>query len=284
MSELQIRRMTLPELQEMAVAWAAAEGWNPGLHDAPGFYAADPEGFLGGWLNGEPVACISAVRYRPDFGFIGFYIVRPDYRGKGYGLEIWKAAMQHLEGRNIGLDGVVAQQENYKRSGFQFAYNNIRYEGMNTPEFIPQTSASLVSCHQLSFDELMAYDRRYFPADRPEFLTAWLRQPEAVALAVVTENQIQGYGMIRPCRQGYKIGPLFAETLDVAEHLLNALGQQIPPQAPYYLDVPAVNPDAVALAERHGMQPVFETARMYTGPIPEIDINGVFGVTTFELG
>ena len=35
--------------------WAAAEGWNPGFHDAPSFLAADPDGFLLGELDGRPV-------------------------------------------------------------------------------------------------------------------------------------------------------------------------------------------------------------------------------------
>ena len=44
--------------QEVATAieWAAAEGWNPGLHDAACFYAADPSGFLVGLLEDEPIA------------------------------------------------------------------------------------------------------------------------------------------------------------------------------------------------------------------------------------
>jgi len=29
---------------DLAVDWAAAEGWNPGLHDANCFYAIDPTG------------------------------------------------------------------------------------------------------------------------------------------------------------------------------------------------------------------------------------------------
>jgi len=32
------------------------------------------------------------------------------------------------------------------------------------------------------------------------------------------------------------------------------------------------------------LKPVFETARMYTGPDPAIDLAKLFGVTTFELG
>ena len=63
------------------------------------------------------------------FGFLGFYLARPEHRGKGYGLEIWKAGMDYMGARNVGLDGVVAQQDNYRRSGFVYAYGNVRYEG-----------------------------------------------------------------------------------------------------------------------------------------------------------
>jgi len=103
-----IRTMTRQEIN-LAVDWAAGEGWNPGIHDADCFYAADPGGFLVGMLGDEPIATISAVKYGHSFGFIGFYIVKPEYRGKGYGIQIWNAGMESLSGRSIGLDGVVAQ-------------------------------------------------------------------------------------------------------------------------------------------------------------------------------
>ena len=114
---------------ELALDWAEAEGWNPGLHDARCFYAADPQGFFVGELGGVPVGCVSAVRYGPDFGFLGLYIVRAEYRGRGFGLELWRAALTHLGDRAIGLDGVVAQQENYRRSDFRLAFRNIRQRG-----------------------------------------------------------------------------------------------------------------------------------------------------------
>ena len=40
-SAFAIRRMTKADLQ-LALGWAAAEGWNPSLHDANCFYAAAP--------------------------------------------------------------------------------------------------------------------------------------------------------------------------------------------------------------------------------------------------
>ena len=83
---------------------------------------------------------------------------------------------------------------------------------------------------------------------------------------------------------GWKIGPLFANDGETAERLFAALTSGVEGNDPVYLDVPEVNPDALALVGRHRMRQVFGTARMYTGPSPAIALDRVFGVTTFELG
>ena len=51
-----------------------------------------------------------------------------------------------------------------------------------------------------------------------------------------------------------------------------------------FLDPPEPNGPAVALAKRYGLEPVFETARMYRGAVPELPLEKIFGITTFELG
>ena len=109
--------------------WAAAEGWNPGLGDAAPFWAADPEGYLVAEVDRRLVGAVSLVRYGADYAFLGFYIVDPQVRGQGVGLRLWNAAMDLAAGRLVGLDGVVTQQENYRRSGFAYAHANIRHGG-----------------------------------------------------------------------------------------------------------------------------------------------------------
>ncbi len=84
MDGIDIRALRLEEMR-IPIDWAAREGWNPGLHDAEPFHTADPQGFLAAFVDGEPAACISVVRSGQDFGFLGFYICRPDMRGKGIG-------------------------------------------------------------------------------------------------------------------------------------------------------------------------------------------------------
>ncbi len=276
-----VRTMTRDEL-DIAVDWAAAEGWNPGLYDADSFYAADPSGFLIGKLNNEPIATISVVKYGETFGFLGFYIVKPEYRGKGYGIDIWNKGLQYLKGRNIGLDGVVDQQENYKKSGFKLTYRNIRYEGISGGK--PFESSKIKELSSLSFDTIESYDRPFFPENRSKFIQSWIKLPKSNALGVMQDGKLAGYGVIRKCITGYKIGPLFANNFELAELLFLALKARVKPMEPVYLDIPETNHKAVDLVDQYNMKFVFETARMYTGKNPDILLNNLFGVTSFELG
>ncbi|MEM6252038.1 MAG: GNAT family N-acetyltransferase [Cyanobacteria bacterium P01_D01_bin.156] len=275
-----IRPITRSEL-DTAVAWAAAEGWNPGLHDADCFYQTDPAGFLMGFLAGKPIASISAVKYGKTFGFIGFYIVKPEYRGQGYGFTLWQAALTELQGRNIGLDGVVDQQNNYRKSGFQLAHRNVRYAGISNSI---DHKTSCVPLAEILSASIIEYDRRFFPEERTRFTQAWIDQAEHHAVGMIDQEKLVGYGVLRPCQQGYKIGPLFADGDAIAAEIFHTLAAQVPAGETFYLDVPEPNTAAVALAQRNGMSYVFETARMYTKTVPDLPLNKIFGITTFELG
>lgn len=262
--------------------WAGDEGWNPGNTDALAFHAADPGAFLIGRFDGHPSACISVVRYGAAFGFLGFYIARPEIRGKGYGIQIWRAGMARLKGRNIGLDGVVAQQHNYKKSGFRAAWNNIRHEGPS-PGVAPPAGVSLVDARSIAFDRLAAFDRRFFPEARDSFLATWISLPERAAMVAVKDGRLAGFAVMRACRAASRVGPLFAESPEIAAALVSALAARTGATA-VAIDVPDRNKAAVRLAEQMGLKPSFETARMYTGPDPAVDYAGLFGVTSLELG
>ena len=272
------RTMSRQEV-ELALGWAAAEGWNPGLGDATPFQVADPTGFLVGLVDDAPVATLSVVRYSADFGFLGLYIVAPDRRGRGYGRRLWDAGLAYLRGCTIGLDGVVAQQENYRRSGFTYAWPNFRFGG----RVEGRTDAALVDARTLPFAAVEALDRRLFPAPRPAFLAAWLAMPESVSLALRDDGTVVGLGTIRRCRQGCKVGPLYAPDRAAAERLLRGLAAAMPGQE-LFLDLPGPNEAAMAMAHNLGLTQRFETARMYQGPAPTVPLERLFGITSFELG
>jgi hypothetical protein len=286
MPDCSIRTMRRGEIA-LAIELAAREGWNPGLHDAHCFAEVDAQGFLIAEVDGRPAGCISAVRYGERFGFIGLYIVVPERRGQGIGWRLWTQGMQRLAGRLVGLDGVPAQQDNYRKSGFALAWRNLRYAG--TARRAAASGANvgdtrIVPLADIDFATLCADDRRVFPAARERFLRAWIAAPDATALACVDGARLAGWGVIRRCREGHKIAPLVAETKDVADLLFAALCARVSEGDPVFLDVPLPNADARALAEGQGMRGVFETARMYTGAAPPCELQRVFGITSFELG
>ena len=277
---LPIRVASQADVDRM-VDWAAREGWNPGLSDAAAFFTADTGGFLVAEDEAGMAGCISAVRYGAGFGFIGFYIVRAELRGRGIGIALWREAMERLKGRAVGLDGVVAQQANYRCSGFELAWRNVRY-GAATPRQVEGGTGEIVSASAVPAEAIAALDATVFPAPRADFLRAWLSAPGHRALAVMRAGELAAFGVIRRCREGAKIGPLTAVDAAAARALFNALIEGA--SGPIFLDLPQPNAEAVALAEAAGMEPVFETARMYVGNPPAVMRERIFGVASFELG
>lgn len=286
MSGLVVRPASRDEFA-VAVEWAAVEGWNPGIDDLAAFHAVDPEGFIMGFVDGKPVSSVSVVRYGSDFGFLGFYIVRDGFRGAGHGLATWQAGLEHLQLRTVGLDGVVDQQDNYRRSGFVYHGRNLRYQGV--PDRLPEMGEKhgIRPVHASDMAAIERLDRTVFPAERAAFLADWILAPTAptrTSLVARADGQISGFGTIRQCRSGWKIGPLTAGRPAVASALFAALCATIPHGDPVVLDVPEANSAARALADAMGLSPVFETARMYLGTPRPVRPEWLYGITTFELG
>ncbi len=221
------------------------------------------------------------VRYGGAFGFLGFYICRPEFRGRGFGWALWQAGLDHLAARSIGLDGVVAQQANYRKSGFVLAHRNVRYAGAVKPGRVD--TAGIIAISPDLWPEIQAFDRPVFGAPRAAFLEAWLGQPGHIARASVIDGRVRGYAVLRPCRDGFKLAPLFADSPEIADALFRTLAAEAGTSR-LMLDLPEPNAAAVALARRHGLAPVFETARMYRGPAPALPLEKIYGLTSFELG
>lgn len=280
-----ITQMTKEEVNDYAIQWAKEEGWNPGFRDAACFYAQNPHGFFMGRLDGEPIGCCSAAIYDKHFAFFGFYIVKKEFRHLGYGMQMTRHRLNYVGNRNIGLDGVLEMCDKYANIGFRTAHQNIRYQGeaalISRNEGIDSNIIKITEEIRSLID---GYDRLYFPAPRKAFLDCWLSSSQGhVSLAYMLEGTIQGYGVIRPCFSGYKIGPLYADSYEIAEKIFLALLKHAQGKV-YFLDIPEPNLQALKLVECFHMKPCFKTLRMYTKCAPNINLENVYGISTFELG
>ncbi len=273
-----LRVMRRDEL-DTVLDWAAAEGWNPGLEDADAFYRADPDGFFIAEVDGAPAAAISVVNHAADFAFLGLYICRPDCRGQGTGYALWQHALRHAGQRTVGLDGVPAQQENYRRSGFELVEQTSRFTGVIPHPadggLRPATAADIAALIRLEA-EANGYEK-------PRFLDTWLRpSPERRTLLRDGGDGIEGFVTVRRCRQGYKLGPLVARTPETAIALLHGAGT-ITGGEQAMIDLPAENAALQEHCGKLGMQVSFSTARMYRGPIPAARLPWR-AIATLELG
>ncbi len=284
LDDLQFQKLDLEGVKTL-VKWAEGEGWNPGQHDAEVYYATDPDGFYGYFVEGELIAGGAIVSYNNDFGFMGLFIVKPKYRDKGIGRKIWYQRRDTLlarlnDGAPIGMDGVIAMQPFYSKGGFEIAFRDERYEKVGT-EFNINKNISSIADEDIR--TILDYDRQCFGFSRPRFMKLWLNLPGNKTFKYLEDGKLKGFAIVRKANKGYKVCPLFADNEFIAEELYKACLNSVVGE-PLYLDIPVTNPAAVELIKRYNAAYVFECARMYYGEPPKVEFNKVFGLTTFEIG
>lgn len=282
--DLQLQKLNFAQL-EILVSWAELEGWNPGPNDASVYWATDPDGFYGYFHSGELIAGGSVVAYGDEFGFMGFFIVKPEHRALGIGRKLWYQRRDLLasrlkSGAAIGMDGVVDMQPFYNKGGFQIAYKDYRYERIGEP-FVPNSNISPIGDEDVA--AVLEYDKKCFGFPRPQFIIPWLKMPDNRTFKYTEGGKTLGFAIVRKANNGYKVCPLFADTELIAEELYKACLNSVAGE-PLTLDVPTTNEAAMRLAKKYNATYVFECARMYLGTPPLVDLHKVFGITTFELG
>ncbi len=207
--------------------------------------------------------------------------MRPEFRGRGLGKAIWDAGIASAGGRTIGLDGVVAQQDNYGRSGFSLAHRSARWGGRLNGDVAAPSSVRPIE--ESDIPAVLAYDAEIFASARDAFLKAWLASSARRTEGLFENGMLRGYGTVRRGVEGSKIGPLFADSAAVAEALIMTLAEHAAGDK-LFIDIPEPNEAAVAIARRLGLTPAFETARMYRGRAPSLPVQRIFGITSLELG
>ena len=279
-----IETMTPREAEQM-VLWEQQEGWNPGFHDAATFYAANSNGLFAGRINNRMIGCGSVLAYDDDFAFFGLYIVAREFRSQGYGVAITRRRREYAGDRIIGLDGVISNVTAYTSAGFKAAYRTRRFHLEQEISAIPSgmDDMDIVPFKPDLLDRIASFDERFFPAWRRDFLTVWLNQYDAVVQVALSGHTVTGYIVLRPCVEGAKVGPLFAESPAVARALL-LRASQVMGRYPVLIDMPEVNNSGLTLAAELNMKLVWETLRMYTRTPRELELGGIYGLTNLETG
>jgi hypothetical protein len=279
-----LKKLVYENVEEL-FEWAKVEGWNPGINDAFVAFNAFPNDFIGYFIDDEMIAAGSIVNYGGEFGFMGLFIVKKEYRFNGLGNLLWHQRKSLLysklnQGASIGMDGVQSMQPFYSKGGFQKLFTDERHsligERFSFSKFVERYDDQY-------FDQLFRYDTLSFGFNRKTFLSYWLKNPSAKSFVFVDEDNLKGYAVIRQTVDGYKIGPLFAESKTIASELFKACLTEVEGQN-VSIDIPTINASAKQLLEEFNSEIVFECARMYYPKVPKCSFHTVFGITTLEFG
>ncbi|MBR7827815.1 GNAT family N-acetyltransferase [Actinospica sp. MGRD01-02] len=264
-------------------SWMIDEGWDPGFGDAQTITALDPGALVIGLLDDTPVSAISVLRVSGLYAVIGNYLVHRAYRGRGFGLATWRAALPHADGRVIALDAVPERIGTYERAGFTASHTTIGYHGtihggrtrahprVRPPE--PGDRAAIV-----------ALDAACSPFERSGFLTVWIAADSTRTLVYQErDGQVTGFGAIRPSRAGYRIGPLIATHPQAASVLFDALTAPHPGEQ-VVLNCPEPNPGGRELARERGLSRASHTIRMYSHPVRPTALSHSYSTASLAWG
>ena len=212
---------------DILVDWAAAEGWNPGIADARVARTYDPDAFVALRAGSELIGGGSILSYGGGYGFMGLFIVRPDHRHGGLGRELWvhrrdRLAARLRPGAAIGMDGVFDLVPFYERGGFAVAHRDLRFEGRAVGA--PDPAVEPLSA--IGAAALAEYDARHVATPRDAFLAGWISAEGVISAAITERGRLVAVGVLRPCRIGWKVGPLTADRPDLAERLLGGLDRK----------------------------------------------------------
>ncbi len=292
-SPLTIRPLQSADIPTIT-GWARQEGFAPGVGDVAIYRQTDRQGLWVGWLGDEPVGCIAGVRYNASYGFIGLFLVVPPQRGRGYGLQLWRHALQHLaDVPCIGLEAAPDRIDDYAGWGFAPASPTSRWQrlpsaGAPAPvSAAPEPPWCLLEGGAIPAAAVQRFDAEREPSPRPHFLRQWLRHPAGTVLALVDRGgACHGFGRVRPCLlangDGWRLGPLVADGPAAARALLEGLLQRHP--GTVLIDAPGANAAAAPLLASLGFSPVSRTLRMYRGLPPVVSLRDVYGLACLELG
>ena len=292
-SQFRIRTLELDDVP-LINDWARREGFAPGTGDVGIYRQTDRQGIWMGCLDDQPIGCIAGIRYNHAYGFIGLYIVRPEQRGHGYGVKLWKQALDHLDDVGcIGLEAAENRIDDYSNWGFHPASATTRWQladGLSKKTGTsskPPKGLRLIHGEKSPEPRIQAYDADRELSPRPHFLSDWLHHPAGQVTALLDRSQnCHGFARVRPCllskEAGWRIGPLLADSPELAELLIMDLLKAR--QGVVIIDSPGGNALAAPLLQKLGFTAAGRTLRMYRGNMPSRQLDEVYGLACLELG
>ena len=233
-------------------------------------------------MDGERLIGSAFTCPQGDYATIGLVIVSNDYQGQGIGRRLMEKALAACDSRTPLLNATLAGAPLYASQGFVEFGRVQQHQGQAlVPDLVALAPGE--SCRALGADDhatLLALAKAASGLDRRKVLRD-LQVEHAVGIE--RDGQLRGFALLRPFGRGRCIGPVVAENLNQAKHLIAALLAQVPDTF-VRIDIPVVCGLSDWL-ESAGLKNIDTVAQMALGTPPQAS-QGVypFALITQAIG
>lgn len=181
--------------------------------------------------SGTLLSSAAIIPYEDKLASIGMVIVHPSTQGKGYGRELMKACMASVSADTTSM--LIATPEGeplYKNLGFQTVD---RIRKFIAERFVPEAllpneandEFEIVPMELDDFLSVVELDKAAIGSSRSQFLDTRMRQATTCLVAKNRSGKIIGYGFSVQGSVNLIAGPIVAENVVMAEHILYKLTQ-----------------------------------------------------------
>lgn len=246
-------RIQKDELSILMQEEAFKEGWSYSQEDVNFYYHCPQNCIYAVKVDGQLAGCVilhqslGHIQGKPIFS-AGLFLVLREYRGKKtVGPYLW----EHGITAHIGDDSVACfhavpravdyyDRLNFKRTPLVDRYMRLEREKLNSLTIVSANSLfanrTLRLINENRLDDIEEYNHRLFPDNAGlglcEFVRLWNKRPDAIVIGYYHQDILQGYGVATVCKKlpkktSYRIAPLYASTVEIAQSILKGLIQFI---------------------------------------------------------
>ncbi|MDF1878090.1 GNAT family N-acetyltransferase [Sulfurimonas sp. SAG-AH-194-C20] len=235
---------------ELFYKYAKIEKWDIEDIHIRSLLKTHPDNFFIFYKDNVLVGYVVALNESAAFGFISSLLVLKEFRGLGYGAEIFSLALKHLQNRQIALDSVLGQETFYEKFGFS-SYFDVNLYLYKTGKVSLKESDTL---------EVVAFDEKHSLEGKSDYLKYLLQDKDIYYKAI--KGVSDSFAFIFPYKDGHKI-TINSQDINHAVTLLFALCQNYESNTAIYLQSSQQNTMLEALAQALGMSKVSHHTRMY---------------------
>lgn len=190
-------------------------------------------------LDGERLIGTAFTCPQGDYATIGLVIVSSDYQGKGIGRALMELALDACQTRTPILNATRAGALLYVSQGFVEFGQIAQHQGLaHAPALHPLADSE--TCRPLEGADqprVLELANAATGMDRGAVLDV-LFDAVDYSLGIESEGRLRAFALLRVCGRGLSIGPVVAESLDQARHLIGVLLAQVPGEF-VRIDIPA---------------------------------------------